>query len=206
MKTTPVVAAWRGRKAVEGHRSPRRWRVHGDARIARSVLEYASPLALWAGGEAVDLILVGRRCSVALAQGGAAAPPYRFRVDEFGERFSRVGARGPSGTDRLSGLDRQPGAEGFESRWDSQTERDCVRRTSRSGWRSGGGENISRRGLANVLRLIPLCGTQPRSGEKRWRATAVQDAGAFAVTPGWREASWSAPALWRFGRAVRRWI
>ena len=35
-------------KAVEGHRSPRRWRVHGDARLARSVLECASPMALWA--------------------------------------------------------------------------------------------------------------------------------------------------------------
>jgi hypothetical protein len=39
-----------------------------------------------------------------------------------------------------------------------------------------------------------------REMKKRWRATAVQDAGAFMVTPGWREASWSAPALWRFGR------
>jgi hypothetical protein len=60
--------------------------------------------------------------------------------------------------------------------------------------------NILRRGFANVLQLIPLCGTQPRSGEKRWRATAVQEAGAFTVMPGWREASWSAPVLWRFGR------
>jgi hypothetical protein len=36
--------------------------------------------------------------------------------------------------------------------------------------------------------------------EKRWRATAVQDAGAFKLTSEIREASWSAPALWRFGR------
>ncbi len=35
---------------------------------------------------------------------------------------------------------------------------------------------------------------------KRRRATAVQDAGAFTVTLEWREASWSAPALWCFGR------
>ena len=37
-----------------------------------------------------------------------------FRVDEFGERFPRVGAP------RLSGADRQPWADGFESRWDSR--------------------------------------------------------------------------------------
>jgi hypothetical protein len=42
---------------------------------------------------------------------------------EFGERFPRVGAGGPSGTDRLSGADRQPGADGFESRWDERMER-----------------------------------------------------------------------------------
>jgi len=41
-----------------------------------------------------------------------------FSGDEFGERFPRVGAGGPSGTDRLSGADRQPWADGFESRWD----------------------------------------------------------------------------------------
>jgi len=41
--------------------------------------------------------------------------------------------------------------------------------------------------------------THDGTGEKRWRATAVQDAGAFMVTTGWREASWSAPDLWRFG-------
>jgi hypothetical protein len=38
-----------------------------------------------------------------------------------------------------------------------------------------------------------------RADEKRWRATAVQDAGALTTTPEMREASWSAPALWRFG-------
>ena len=35
--------------------------------------------------------------------------------------------------------------------------------------------------------------------EKRWRATALQDAGAFDDTCVGREASWTAPALWRFG-------
>jgi hypothetical protein len=79
------------------------WRVHDDARMSRSVLECASPLALWAGGAAGDLILVGRRCSVAQAQGGAAAPPYRSRVDEFGERFSEIG------TDRLPARTANPG-------------------------------------------------------------------------------------------------
>ena len=36
--------------------------------------------------------------------------------------------------------------------------------------------------------------------EKRWRATALQNAGALADDHRMREASWSAPALWRFGR------
>jgi tetratricopeptide (TPR) repeat protein len=36
-------------------------------------------------------------------------------------------------------------------------------------------------------------------GEKRRRAAALQDAGAFVMVPNWREASWTAPALWRFG-------
>jgi hypothetical protein len=34
--------------------------------------------------------------------------------------------------------------------------------------------------------------------EKRWRPTALQDAAAFSNAPMPREASWSAPALWRF--------
>jgi hypothetical protein len=38
--------------------------------------------------------------------------------------------------------------------------------------------------------------------QKRWRATAVQNAGALADDHRMREASWSAPALWRFGRAT----
>ena len=37
--------------------------------------------------------------------------------------------------------------------------------------------------------------------EKRWRATALQDPDALAIAPRMREASWSAPALWRLGRA-----
>jgi len=49
---------WRN-KAVEGHRTPRRWRDHDDARLARSVLECASPLALGADGAAADLNPVG---------------------------------------------------------------------------------------------------------------------------------------------------
>src|SRR6266516_873913 len=36
---------------------------------------------------------------------------------------------------------------------------------------------------------------------KRQRAAAVQDAGAFTRVPRLREASWSAPDLWRFGIA-----
>ena len=35
--------------------------------------------------------------------------------------------------------------------------------------------------------------------EKRRRAAALQDAGAFSTTRGCREASWNAPVLWRFG-------
>jgi len=42
--------AWTiGGKAAEGRYSPRRWRVGRAARMARSVLECASPLALWDG-------------------------------------------------------------------------------------------------------------------------------------------------------------
>jgi tetratricopeptide (TPR) repeat protein len=37
------------------------------------------------------------------------------------------------------------------------------------------------------------------SREKRRRAAALQNAGAFVVAPALREASWTAPALWRFG-------
>src|SRR5690348_10763769 len=37
-------------------------------------------------------------------------------------------------------------------------------------------------------------------GEKRWRPTALQDAGAKPMWPEIREASWSAPVLWRFRR------
>jgi hypothetical protein len=39
-------------RAVEGHRTPRRWRVDRYPPNARSVLECASPLALWAGATA----------------------------------------------------------------------------------------------------------------------------------------------------------
>jgi tetratricopeptide (TPR) repeat protein len=37
------------------------------------------------------------------------------------------------------------------------------------------------------------------SREKRRRAAAFQNAGAFVMAPALREASWTAPALWRFG-------
>jgi len=37
------------------------------------------------------------------------------------------------------------------------------------------------------------------SREKRRRAAALQNAGAFVIAPALREASWTAPALWRFG-------
>ena len=39
-------------------------------------------------------------------------------------------------------------------------------------------------------------------GEQRRRAAALQDAGAFVVAPFVREASWTAPALWRFCLAL----
>ena len=39
-------------------------------------------------------------------------------------------------------------------------------------------------------------------GEKRRRAAALQNVGAFSTTPIPREASWTAPALWRFGILV----
>jgi hypothetical protein len=44
-------------KAAEGRRSPRREAFTGDLRIARSVLECASPLALWKG----EIFLRSRR-------------------------------------------------------------------------------------------------------------------------------------------------
>jgi len=37
------------------------------------------------------------------------------------------------------------------------------------------------------------------SREKRRRAAALQNAGAFVIAPALREASWTAPDLWRFG-------
>ena len=52
------------------------------------------------------------------------------------------------------------------------------------------------------LDVLRLGFATARSGEKRWRTTAVQNAGAFTKTPEIREASWSAPALWRFGRSA----
>jgi hypothetical protein len=42
-----------------------------------------------------------------------------------------------------------------------------------------------------------------RSEAKRRRAAALQNTGARSGTPGEREASWSAPALWRFWAAVK---
>jgi hypothetical protein len=51
------------------------------------------------------------RTGAAVDDGGRAQAP--FRVDGFEERFLRVVAP------RLSSSDRQPWAEGFESRWDS---------------------------------------------------------------------------------------
>lgn len=44
-----ATTALRG-KAVEGWRNPRRWRAGDDARNSRSVLDCASPLALWRNG------------------------------------------------------------------------------------------------------------------------------------------------------------
>ena len=37
------------------------------------------------------------------------------------------------------------------------------------------------------------------SREKRRRTAALQNAGAFVIAPALREASWTAPVLWRFG-------
>jgi hypothetical protein len=50
---------------------------------------------------------------------------------------------------------------------------------------------------------LKLCAKFGR-GEKRWRATALQNAGATPGTTEPRAASWSAPALWRFGRDIAR--
>src|SRR5207253_339763 len=52
---------------------------------------------------------------------------------------------------------------------------------------------------SGLLRL-----TEPRAvrNEKRWRTTAVQDAGRWPMTLEMREASWSAPVLWRFGQSA----
>jgi len=48
-------------------------------------------------------------------------------------RFPRVGAGGQSGTDRLSGTDRQPWAGGFESRWDTRMARGAATRGTNDG-------------------------------------------------------------------------
>jgi hypothetical protein len=65
-------------------------------------------------------------------------------------------------------------------------------RTARTKFSKGEGgrpNKINRHGVASV-----------GADEKRWRATAVQDAGAFTVMLEYCETAWSAPVLWRFGR------
>src|SRR5437773_2346342 len=71
--------------------------------------------------------------------------------------------------------------------------------------RLGAGDHARWRVISMRHGVWTCCGwvlPQPRSGEKRWRTTAVQNAGACTKTPEIREASWSAPALWRFGRSA----
>jgi hypothetical protein len=44
-------------------------------------------------------------------------------------------------------------------------ERGCVQSTSRSTWKSPAASGVFQQaGFAKLLRLVPLCGTQPRSG------------------------------------------
>jgi tetratricopeptide (TPR) repeat protein len=47
-----------------------------------------------------------------------------------------------------------------------------------------------------------MMANQMAGGEQRRRAAALQDAGAFALAPFVREASWTAPVLWRFCLAL----
>ena len=90
-------------------------------------------------------------------------------------------------------------------------ERGSVTRSGFDGSEAFGiSDDVNRGGVLRLTELRPYRNAQMtttlkelwfwRANEKRWRATAVQDADAFTMTTGWREASWSAPALWRFGR------
>ena len=72
----------------------------------------AGPVAAGGGAEAVENILqLGFANTLRLGVATAA-----LLTRNLWERFPRVGADGPSGADR------QPGADGFESRWDSRME------------------------------------------------------------------------------------
>jgi len=76
----------------------------------------------------------------------------------------------------------------------------CVNRQNENNARCGGGRRTAKYAkYANGNSVLIFAWFVWFGVQKRWRATAVQDAGAFTVTFGWREASWSAPALWRFG-------
>jgi hypothetical protein len=61
-------------RAVEGHRTPRRWRVDRYPPNARSVLECASPLALWAGATAKTATGTGALLGNVPVGGRAPAP------------------------------------------------------------------------------------------------------------------------------------
>jgi hypothetical protein len=94
----------------------------------------------------------------------------------------------PQGSSCLATLGCKP-----ESLWDSRMERERhgVRRQSGSG-DGAFGRTMMIEQSARLVRAKAVsrcaCHRSPRH------------AGAFTVTFEWREASWSAPALWRFGR------
>ena len=103
-----VIFAWFVWFAVE-----KRWRATAVQDAGAFTMTLVKREASWS---APALWRFGGRCG-----GGFDSTPSKLM--NFFWRFFWVGAGGPSGTDRLSGADRQPGAGGFEDRWDSRTER-----------------------------------------------------------------------------------
>ncbi len=54
------------------------------------------------------------------------------------------------------------------------------------------------RAFARLEKVCARAFDEASARQKRWRATALQDAGASMGIGGWRETYWTAPALWRF--------
>lgn len=113
--------------------------------------------------------------------------PQSRRGDLFVESAMEMNSSsGRSGIGRPDGAGESGGADGYKNFGPDGAfgRRDCVRKTSRSGW-IGGGCCFLRRVFANVLRLIPLYGTQPRSGRELEETVSWAALNAGGLPPGW---------------------